>query len=70
MILLFSNNFIISLQNECKNCFFLLVRNIIKGIYGEGMLSRMNKQKEYWNGVANEKEFTTPFHTPSRSPFY
>ncbi|MGE7632179.1 class I SAM-dependent methyltransferase [Bacillus paramycoides] len=21
----------------------------------------MNKQKEYWNGVANEKEFTTPF---------
>ncbi|MGG5741778.1 MULTISPECIES: hypothetical protein [Bacillus cereus group] len=24
-------------------------------------MSRMNKQKEYWNGVANEKEFTTPF---------
>ncbi|MBC6972600.1 methyltransferase domain-containing protein [Bacillus sp. Xin] len=21
----------------------------------------MNKQQEYWNGVANEKEFTTPF---------
>ncbi|MGE7935404.1 class I SAM-dependent methyltransferase [Bacillus paramycoides] len=21
----------------------------------------MNEQKEYWNGVANEKEFTTPF---------